>query len=128
MFDKFNNRSSPRRGHAGDAVTYSAVCGLHDNYYYHSLLLLLVVVVVAVAEVVVVVVIVALVSLVVLLLLLLSSLPSSRRGHAGHAGGHAGDAGGDVRRLGDSVLHSAKGGAVETGCSDLNSVIYVFTI
>ena len=25
-------------------------------------------------------------------------------------------------------LHSAKGGAVETGCSDLNGVIYYFTI
>ena len=27
-----------------------------------------------------------------------------------------------------SNLHSAKGGAVETGCSDLNGVIYYFAI
>ena len=26
------------------------------------------------------------------------------------------------------ILHSAKGGAVKTGCSDLNGVIYYFTI
>ena len=28
----------------------------------------------------------------------------------------------------DDILHSAKGGAVETGCSDLYGVIHDFTI